>query len=207
MNLKNIWHPEKSYLFGQISNLQLASESLERIIHNFQETPVSLPTPINRLGMIHFTGEISGFIDQLVAFGKLSSDIGSLEMDMLIGREKEHRFATYLKGKISSSELDIAPLFDENTPYGKVQFKAELDASKPANGAFSGTVQAKIDRFEYEKYTYENILLSGGFRPKEFNGTIHIDDPNGKLHAEGLFNNNGEQSEFNFSLRDRKSVV
>lgn len=199
MNLKNIWHPEKSYLFGQISNLQLASESLERIIHNFQETPVSLPTPINRLGMIHFTGEISGFIDQLVAFGKLSSDIGSLEMDMLIGREKEHRFATYLKGKISSSELDIAPLFDENTPYGKVQFKAELDASKPANGAFSGTVQAKIDRFEYEKYTYENILLSGGFRPKEFNGTIHIDDPNGKLHAEGLFNNNGEQSEFNFS--------
>ncbi|MGP1463012.1 translocation/assembly module TamB domain-containing protein [Tannerella sp.] len=199
MNLKNIWHPEKSYLFGQISNLQLASESLERIIHNFQETPVSLPTPINRLGMIHFTGEISGFIDQLVAFGKLSSDIGSLEMDMLIGREKEHRFATYLKGKISSSELDIAPLFNENTPYGKVQFKAELDASKPANGAFSGTVQAKIDRFEYEKYTYENILLSGGFRPKEFNGTIRIDDPNGKLHAEGLFNNNGEQSEFNFS--------
>lgn len=199
MNLKNIWHPEKSYLFGQISNLQLASESLERIIHNFQETPVSLPAPINRLGMIRFTGEISGFIDQLVAFGKLSSDIGSLEMDMLIGREKEHRFATYLKGKISSSELDIAPLFDENTPYGKVQFKAELDASKPANGAFSGTVQAKIDRFEYEKYTYENILLSGGFRPKEFNGTIRIDDPNGKLHAEGLFNNNGEQSEFNFS--------
>lgn len=199
MNLKNIRHPKKSYLFGKVSSLQLASENLGRLIHNFQETPVSLPAPINRLGMIRFTGEISGFIDQLVAFGKLSSNIGSLEMDLLVGQQKEHRSATYLKGKIASSELDIAPLFNENSPYGKVQFNAELDASKPANGAFSGTVQAKIDRFEYEKYTYANISLSGGFRPKEFNGTIRIDDPNGKLHAEGLFKSNGEQSEFNFS--------
>lgn len=199
MNLKSIWHPEKSYLFGQVSSLQLASESLGRLINNFQETPVSLPDPINQLGMIHFTGEISGFIDQLVAFGKLSSDIGSLEMDMLIGRRREYPSATYLKGKIASSELDIAPLFNENNPYGKVRFNAELDASKPADSGFSGTVQAKIDRFEYEKYTYENILLSGGFGPKAFNGTIRIDDPNGKLYAEGLFNNNGEQSEFNFS--------
>ena len=108
MNLKNIRHPKKSYLFGKVSSLQLASENLGRLIHNFQETPVSLPAPINRLGMIRFTGEISGFIDQLVAFGKLSSNIGSLEMDLLVGQQKEHRSATYLKGKIASSELDIA---------------------------------------------------------------------------------------------------
>ena len=47
-------------------------------------------------------------------------------------------------------------------------------ASKLANGAFFGTVQAKINRFKYEKYTYANISLSGGFRPKKFNNTIRI---------------------------------
>ena len=198
MNLKEIMQPERTYLFGN-ANVFLATMGLEKVMKGLQEQNTPISPAIARIGDVQFSGEISGFVDNLVAYGNLQSDIGSLTMDMLFGHDKENNIAFFMRGKATSSELLIAHLFEDGNPYGSVRFDIDIDASRPINGMYSGRVHADIYDFDYNKYKYEYISLSGGFMENEFNGSIHIDDINGTLQADGLFKNNGANSAFNFS--------
>ena len=198
MNLKGMMSPDAMYVFGKV-NMHLTSDGLDKIVNGLQEQHTPLPQAVKQLGDLHFTGEISGFSDHLVAYGNLTSDIGALEMDMLFGHQQAANKAFFLNGQVSSTELLISRLLDEENPYGSVRFNVDIDASRPVNGSFSGEIQADIQDFDYNKYRYEHILISGGFRENEFNGSIQIDDPNGKLLANGLFRNNGQQAVFNFA--------
>ncbi|MDR2920881.1 MAG: translocation/assembly module TamB [Tannerella sp.] len=198
MNLRSITRPDETYLFGQVSNFHASSEGLLHLINNFQKESVNIPSYFANLGSLDFNGEISGFLDHLVAYGNLRSDIGSLKMDLLIGQKKKENIANYFKGQVESSELNLHALFDEGNPYGIAHFRIDVDVSRPVNGSFAGDINAQINQFDYKEYHYENILLDGKFRKDEFNGMFFMDDPNGKLYAEGLFKNSGKNSEFNF---------
>ena len=83
MELKNITHPEETYLLGKVNKMYITTDGISSLANNFNERPKSLPAPVVKLGTINFTGEISGFFDNLVAFGKLSSSIGSIQTCLL----------------------------------------------------------------------------------------------------------------------------
>lgn len=199
MELKNITHLEEAYVFGQVNKLYITTEGLSGLINNFNKQLVVLPDPVVKLGTINFTGEISGFFDNLVAFGKLSSAIGSVQTDMIFGSNKEKNIAAYLKGHISTSSIQISELFGEDNPYGNIRLDIGLDAHRPVNGSFVGKLEAKINELDFKGYKYEDIRLSGNFKKNSFDGMIQVNDPNGKLQAEGMFQHQGQNSIFNFT--------
>ena len=198
MALKGITTPEETYLFGKVNNMFITNDGLYGIVNNFNENQVSLPQVVNNLGTINFTGEISGFFDNLVAYGKLSSPIGSIETDILFGKNQEKGIGAYVRGTVASSELLIAELFEEDNPYGIARFNISINAQRPMGGTFSGNIKAQVGEFDYKQYTYENILISGDFRENGFEGTLDVDDPNGKLNASGMFRHEAQNSVFNF---------
>ncbi|MEG2067134.1 MAG: translocation/assembly module TamB domain-containing protein [Tannerellaceae bacterium] len=199
MELKGITKPAETYLFGQVNKLYITTEGLSGLLNNFNKRTVQLPLPVRKLGTINFTGEISGFFDNLVAFGKLSSAIGSVQMDMIFGNNKEKNIAAYLKGHITTSDIQISELLKEGNPYGKVRLDVSLDAHRRTGDSFAGKIEANVNEFDFKGYHYENILLSGNFKKNSFDGMIHIDDPNAKLHAEGMFEHQGKNSVFKFT--------
>lgn len=199
MELKGITRPEETYLFGQVNKLYITTDGLSGLVNNFNRQPVRLPDPVIQLGTINFTGEISGFFDNLVAFGKLSSSIGSIETDLIFGKNKEKNIAAYLRGHITSSQLRIHELFPENNPYGNARFDIQLDARRPVGGSFAGTIQAKVNELDFKGYKYEDIHLSGNFKKNGFDGRLSVNDPNGHLQAEGFFEHQGKNSVFNFT--------
>jgi hypothetical protein len=199
MALKGVTRPDETYLLGEVNKMYITSEGLSGLINNFNARPVDLPEAIRQLGTIYFSGEISGFFDNLVAYGKLSSAIGSIETDLLFGSNKEKNIAAFIRGTVSSSELFISELFDTDNPFGIARFNLSIDAQCPANGYFAGNIKAKISEFDYRNYRYENMQLSGHFQRNGFDGVARIDDPNGTLYAEGMFRNNKENSVFNFT--------
>lgn len=199
MSLRGITHPEEAYILGEVNKMYITNEGLSSLVNNFSKDSVILPEPINQLGTINFTGEISGFFDNLVAYGKLSSAIGSIETDILFGSNHEKNIAAYLRGTVSSSELLINELFKEDNPYGIARFKISIDAKRPVGGHFAGNVKAEVSEFDYNNYRYENFQLSGNFQRNGYDGIISIDDPNGSLYAEGLFRTEGKNSIFNFT--------
>ena len=199
LDLNNLINKEEEmYLFGQVQRMNLTTEGLRKIKNNFKDINIILPEPVMNIGVFNFTGEISGFTDNLVAFGNLSSPIGSVHMDMLIGRNNKQDTSMHLKGNIASSDLLISSLFEEGNPFGKVRFNAEIDFSQNTKKNFSGTINAQINEIEYKDYNYENIYLSGKFKENEYEGIININDPNGRLEMQGLIRNEGKKSVFDF---------
>lgn len=201
MKLKNITHPEETYILGKVNKMYLTTDGISSLVNNFNQRPQLLPAPLIKLGTINFTGEISGFFDNLVAFGKLSSSIGSIQTDLLFGSDKENNTAAYLRGRIASSDLRLHELFDKNSPIGEVRFDIEVDSRKPINGSFYGKIRSNIKKFDYKGYTYRDIKLSGKFKSNSFDGEIEVNDPNGALYAQGLFQHQGKNSLFNFTAR------
>lgn len=202
MELKGLMSKkDELYLLGQVKKLNITTEGLTKISNNLYSNRMILPAPVLKMGELGFNGEISGFTNHLVAFGNISSAIGSIQMDMLIGNKKDT--AMYLKGNIASSELRINELFEEGNPYGNARFNAEIDLKQPLRQKISGSVKAQVNEFEYKGYNYENIFLSGKFKENEYEGLIHVNDPNGKLEIQGLFRNEKEKSVFNFMANIR----
>lgn len=201
MNLKGIRHPEEAYIFGSVKNMFITSEGVNRIVNNFSDKKVVLPQEVEKLGIIRFDGEISGFFDNLVAFGKFRTDVGSIRTDINIGSDKEKGIGTFIKGKLSTSDIKLNQLLKENNPFGIVNLNVELNAVRPINGDIHGDVNANIKQFDFKGYRYNNISIVGAFAPKEFNGSLIIADPNGQLFASGLFSNMGKVPEFNFEAQ------
>ena len=199
MELKGITTPEDAYLYGQVSKMQITNDGIKGIVNNFSEKPIELPESLTNLGILHFNGEISGFLDNLVAYGKLTSAIGTIETDLNFGHDKNKKIGTFIKGHIGSSDLEIKSLFEEGNPFGNARFNITIDALRPVDGDFSGQIEAEVLNFDYLGYNYNNLLFSGRFKENGFDGKIHIDDPNGYLLAEGKFLNQGRNSEFNFT--------
>ncbi|MDR2118291.1 MAG: translocation/assembly module TamB domain-containing protein [Tannerellaceae bacterium] len=199
MSLKGISRPEEAYLLGEVNKMYLTPEGLSGLLGSFTDRPATLPEPVRRLGTIYFSGEISGFFDHLVAYGKLSSAIGSLETDLLFGNDKSKGIDAYVRGTVTSSELLVGELFGVDNPFGAARFDISIDASRPSGGSFSGSINARVSEFDYRNYRYENMLLSGRFRPNGFDGFVRIDDPNGSLHVGGMFRNDRHNSVFNFT--------
>jgi hypothetical protein len=199
MSLRDIIHPEEAYILGEVNKMYITNEGLTSLVNNFSKDPVILPEPVNQLGTINFTGEISGFFDNLVAYGKLSSAIGTVETDVLFGNNPDKNIAAYLRGTISTSELLVSELFNEDNPYGVARFKISIDAKRPTGGHFAGDVKVEVGEFDYKNYRYENILLSGHFQRNGYDGMISMNDPNGSLYAKGMFRTEGKNSIFNFT--------
>lgn len=199
MELKGISHPEEAYIFGQVNKMYITTDGIAGLVNNFNKKPVILPDPIVKLGTVNFTGEISGFFDNLVAFGKFSSAIGSVQTDMIFGSDKENGITAYLKGHVSTPGLQLDELFGEGNPYGKTKLSISLDAKRHEHTGFFGNIKANIDEVEYRKYTYTDIQLSGNFKKNSFDGMVQVNDPNGKLYAEGMFRHEGQNSMFNFT--------
>lgn len=199
MEMRGITHPGETYVYGQVSQLYITSEGLANLMQNFNSREKEAPELITRLGTIHFTGEVSGFFDNLVAYGKFSSDIGSLETDIIFGNNKEKNIAAYIRGHAATPGLHLEKLFGEESPYGIVRFNMELDASTPVNGNLAGNIRGAIEEFEYKGYTYENILLAGNFQKNGFDGMLHMNDPNGEIRIDGMFQNEGQNSVFKFN--------
>jgi len=199
IDIENITRREETYLYGKIDRVTTTAEGLVDLVNHFQKQPIILPEAAMRLGNLIFSGEVSGFVDRLMAFGNLQSDIGALDIDLTLGRQPDNNRSLYLTGNVASTELQINMLFDEGNPYGIARFQAEVDASQLTNGQFSGNLHAQINEMDYNDYRYENIMLAGAFNPNEYNGSIDVDDPNGRLYAEGLFKYDGENSIFDFA--------
>lgn len=198
MSLRGITNPEEAYIFGEVSRMYITNEGIEELVNNFSDRYVELPLAAKQVDSINFTGEISGFFDNLVAYGRLSSSIGVVQTDILIGSDKEKGIATIIKGEVSSTDLELEKLFPPGNPYGSGRFRIHIDTRRPVNGYFSGTVNAQVSDFDFRGYRYENILLAGQFSQNSFNGNVEIEDPNGTLIANGMFRNQGRNSVFNF---------
>lgn len=194
ISIRNLFdEPDNLYLRGEINESFISPEGISRIVNNFQEGSVNLPKEINNLGKIQFNGEVNGHLKDLHTLGSFNSDIGKIDADVNLGLIQ----SPFIKGHVATDSLNLNQLL-QNDSFGDIVFNINIDAKENEKKAFEGLIDANFDRFIYKRHTYENIALDGEFSNTHFKGVFNLDDPNGKILAEGLFAFDGINSEFRF---------
>lgn len=183
--LKDINTPE-TYVLGSVNQFFLTTKGLQLLLDNFASLKSGIPKEVINLGNISFVGDVSGYLKELVAFGSLKTDIGTINTDLLFGFKPKPGIDSYFTGKVIASDLDIKKLLDKND-FDKLSFDLNIDLQKPTNKKMMGEIEGQIDKFDFKNHTYQNITLNGSYDGMKIEGLAEIDDQYGYLAVNGLF--------------------
>jgi hypothetical protein len=75
---------EDTYIFANIQQINTNVNDLEDLISDITQKPFVLPQEVRNLGHFKFTGNIVGFLSEIVAYGKLNTDAGKINTDLKI---------------------------------------------------------------------------------------------------------------------------
>jgi hypothetical protein len=175
---------DSMYLDGVIRRLFVTPNGVTRLIAGFGNR-LRLPVNIKELDTLSFTGKVSGTTEKIKAFGRFASGRGTLETDVFFGKGIGD-IALTADGFVRISSPDL-----KASGKGRVTFMRD--------GNLAGALSATIDRWFFKGYDYTNIILDGDFQRNGFTGSLHMDDPNGTAHLNGMFRSAGKNSVFDFT--------
>ncbi len=189
----------ETFVHAKIKQLETDKPKLQKLLSNLQGRQITLPKQLNKLGKIHYSGNISGFLSNIVAYGNLRTDIGSISTDIMLEAMPDFKGFDY-SGKLQTKHLEIGKLKGDSSDIGSIAFNIKSKGSIRPEGQASGTVDGTISSFEYKQYEYKDILLDGKFEKKEFIGSISLNDPNATIEFNGLLNLNESLPSAHFQL-------
>ncbi len=180
------WQEGKdTYLLASIDELTTSGNDVENLANGLSSKPVSIPKGVVNQQKISFQGDVSGYLDQLKAFGALDTDDGIVRTDMLFGFNKKEKVFSHAKGKIYTTHFNLGH-FLANDNLGDISFSLALDFNKPLYKDFKGEVKGTVKDFDFKGYRYEDISLDVLYAQKKVDGNLLIDDENGFLKLDGL---------------------
>ena len=171
------------FIYGQIKDLQVEKSDVQDFISQMSNKPFILPAELNQLGLIRYKGNITGFLNNLVVFGNLNTNIGNVSSDILLKFENRLHNLMY-NGTIKSENLMLGK-FLSNKKLGKVSFNLNTIGTKKENTKFQGTVKGKVSEFQFNNYSYKDVLLGGKYDGKGYDGTVDLKDQNLDAHFVG----------------------
>jgi hypothetical protein len=98
--IRDMRDPSKTYVLGSVDELSLTHTELSSIIDNFSSKKGATACSIKKTWRNIFQRDISGYLDQLVAFGSVETDLGVVKTDVLFGvNNPKPGIETYVKVK------------------------------------------------------------------------------------------------------------
>ena len=82
VSLQDLSHPQDAFVFGNLSSLYADPEGIAFFVRNLSKNYEGVPPVLQRLGTISFNGEVSGYFTDIVTYGLVRTDIGSIKTDL-----------------------------------------------------------------------------------------------------------------------------
>lgn len=190
---------EESFFYGTVNQLQINKTELEDLVARIDNRPFVLPKEFNQLGLISYRGNITGFLSDLVAYGNLNTNIGSISSDISIKFQNQLQDISY-NGRLRTNNLALGKFFND-TIVGKIAIDLNTTGTKLMHQPFKGTLTARVAELEFNKYNYKNATFDGEYDGSGFNGQILIDDENINADFYGIIDfRNPKVPVFDFNL-------
>ena len=195
-----------SYIFANIQQVSTNIYDLEDLISNLQQKPFILPDEIRKLGHLKFTGDIAGFISDIVAYGTLNTDAGKIHTDLKINYNTKTTDWKF-DGKIGTEDVNLGKILNKYSDFDDVHLDVTFNGEKKANEPLSGHVRGIISSFDYKQYEFDNIIINSNFSKENINAEISYKDPkNGSFYL--LANLDIEEDEtYNVSINGKIDTV
>lgn len=131
VSLQDLSHPENAYIFGNLSNLYADPEGIAFFVRNFSKNYNGVPPVLQHLGTVSFRGEVSGYFTDLVTYGQVRTDIGTIQTDVKLSSNKDKGYFAY-SGAVKTKEFELGKMLG-NKKLGKVTFNLDVNSSHYEN--------------------------------------------------------------------------
>ena len=188
---------DQTMMIIDVKELSTSSKDIEGFKQiDINKPIISLPAELNELNKITYKGNFTGFINNFVAFGTVSTAIGKLSLDLSIKPDTTQN--TEFNGNISTSNLDLGKLVGTKS-IGRISLDAIVKGTSDKNAHISAFTDATISQFEANSYNFSNIKVNGNLTNNTYIGSISLDDPNCKLNFLGKVDFSDTIPVFDFS--------
>jgi hypothetical protein len=197
-DLSGLSNFNETFLFLDVEDLQTNVADLEEIltVRNGQQGGV-FPPSFHKLGTIRYKGNLTGFINDLVAYGTFRTNLGVINTDLGI-KLKADKNLLY-GGLISTSGFNLGELLGIESYMGEIALDLEVSGSRKNSHDYFTFLDGNVVSMAFKDYVYSDIDLKGLLTHQKFDGSVKIDDPNGKLVFNGKVDMSGAIPHFNFS--------
>lgn len=195
IDLRGLPQIEETYIMLDVERLATNTSDLSVIVPE-----VTWPEELTRAGNMKFTGNFTGFYNDFVAYGTLTSDLGSVKSDLNLKFSGDIEQSVY-SGNVAAQQFQLGRMIAQDSLLGAVTFSLAVRGRgfdfATMNTAANGTVEA----IALNGYTYRNTDINGTLDQKIFNGTVVTRDENVKVDFAGMIDFNKELPEYDFRAR------
>ena len=172
-----------------------------KIKTNYRDATIFMPAiakvkspSLASLGNLQFAGNFNGTIKKFVTAGNFSTNLGAFSTDVAI--EIPANNIPVYNGRLLTKQFDIGK-FLQSKDLGRMSFDGTVKGRGLSINSLRTTVTGKIDHFDFNGYSYQNILVEGTFQRKQFDGSIKVDDENLNLTTTLKIDLRNNQPQFN----------
>ncbi|MDP2386260.1 MAG: translocation/assembly module TamB domain-containing protein [Bacteroidota bacterium] len=185
-NIEGLPNIDETYIHFDIKNLTTSRSDLQTIqIPPFEKNRhLEIPANIGKFGVMKFKGKIDGLVNDIAAYGTLSTAIGNLNADAGISNLSDRKKTLAYHGKLKTNKLNLGVLL-ENKDIGMVSMNVNLSGKGFTLDDLDAKMEGDIHEVQFKGYPYSNIKITGDFKKRLFNGKFESRDPNANIDFYG----------------------
>ena len=200
-DISGIDNIKDAYFYANITEVSTNKYDIERLITAIQGFPFKLPNELSKLGKLQFSGNMSGFFSDMVAYGVLKTDIGKINTDLLLNYNVNNNDIGF-SGHIKSDKIDLEKLLGKSSKLGKLALSVEVNGQMPQGKNITGSIKGNIKEFNYNDYTYKNINVDGLYNENAIDANVKYADPtNGTLAVNFGLHQNKQNIDISLDLQ------
>ena len=189
---------DKLYVVADIKNISTTAIDLEKILTSFSSKNIKLPSFLNTLGLISYSGNLKGYISDCKSDGVLTTAAGVLYNNVILSAN-DHTFEKYkVTGQVKTTSYNLARLFGDKSKLGNTTFGLSVELEKNGKDDFSVIALGNVDSLIYNNYEYLNVSVNGKFNHNGFDGSLIVSDKNAEMSFKGNIDLNKEKPVFRF---------
>jgi hypothetical protein len=196
INLNGLPHTEETYIDLIVDEMKTTSADIGSIpLPPFDSVQlVSVPEEIKRLGTIRFNGKFTGFYNDFVAYGNISTDLGYAATDLNLKIDKIPVYS----GKLMLDNFQLGR-FVHSGELGILSMNARVNGMHFDLNQLNATVQGNISRLDFRNYPYSQIEISAHLSRKLFKGSLNVNDEHIDFDFSGSIDFTGKIPVMDFS--------
>ena len=174
--IRDLLNSSKFFVDGKINHLHTYGKTIEQFIGTIDQLN------LNALGRINSKGKFKGTIRDFSLKLNVNSDAGKLQTDISVGLDNTLNLVS-TNGNISVNNVALGKMLHQDK-LGNITAYAQFDTKR-------GRIlieQLKIDSVDFNNYSYNDIIVTGSYNDKVFDGNIKANDLNAQADLDLKFN-------------------
>lgn len=182
--IQDLSNLDNSYLYLNVKKLVTTPVDIKKLLaYNNDTKEYNLDNLFDNLGNIEYKGNFSGFINNMVAYGTFTTDLGSISTDLGIKTSDEHKII--YAGYIDTQSFNVGKIMKSERNLNNVSMSLSVNGYRGIDNKYRAYINGTLDSVDINNYRYNKAILTGYLSNDKFNGSAKLNDPNAQIDFNG----------------------